>query len=88
MNDQIPLEQFPCLYTFKIIGRHGDAFVDRVSAVLGAHLGPLPRDEFKVRESAHGRYASLSIEVRVESRAQLEQIYADLRAEPEVLLYL
>lgn len=82
------LEQFPCHYTFKIFGRRSDSFVDRVREVVAGTLGPVPLDCVKVRESAHGRYLSVSIYIRVESRRQLERIYTDLRAEEEVLLYI
>jgi putative lipoic acid-binding regulatory protein len=41
-----------------------------------------------VRESARGRYVSVTIVVRVHNREQLEQVYSDLRAEEQVLLYI
>ena len=88
MSDAITLEQFPCIYTFKIFGRHGSAFPDRVREIVAATLGPVPLDSMKVRESARGRYQSVTIVVRVLSREQLEQVYRDLRAEEQVLLYI
>lgn len=88
MSGELQLEQFPCFYTFKIFGRHDEAFVARVRAVIGRHLGPVPLDSIKVRESAQGRYLSVTLCIRVESRVVLEQVYTDLRAEPTVLLYI
>ena len=41
-----------------------------------------------MRESSQGRYLSVTVLMRVESRDQLERVYADLRAEEEVLLYI
>jgi putative lipoic acid-binding regulatory protein len=77
-----------CLYTFKIFGRCSDSFVDRVRDIIAAILGALPPDAVSVRESSHGRYLSVTVLVRVESRDQLERVYADLRADGEVLLYI
>lgn len=88
MSDSIELEQFPCIYTFKIFGRHNQTFAERVREIVAATLGPVPLDSMKVRESARGRYLSVTIVVRVHSRAQLEEVYRDLRAEEEVLLYI
>lgn len=88
VSDRDGSEQFPCYYTFKIFGRRSDTFFDRVRAVIAGTLGPVPLDSTKVRESARGRYLSVTIVTRVETRAQLEQVYADLRDEEEVLLYI
>jgi putative lipoic acid-binding regulatory protein len=82
------LETFPCFYTFKVFGRRSDTFADRIRGVVSATLGEVPRDSVKVRESEHGRYLSVSVYVRVESRDQLERIYTDLRAEEEVIVYI
>ena len=88
MNGSDTLEQFPCVYTFKIFGRRSDRFVDRVRTIITATLGALPGDALTTRESSRGRYLSVTVLVRVESREQLERVYADLRAEDEVLLYI
>ena len=81
-------EQFPSIYTFKIFGRRSDTFVDRVREIIAATLGAVPLDAVKVRQSSHGRYLSVTVLIRVESRSQLERVYADLRAEEAVLLYI
>jgi uncharacterized protein len=88
MSEPEHLEQFPCVYTFKIFGRRSDTFVERVREIVGATLGAVPLDAVKVRESSRGRYLSVTVIIRVDSRRQLEQVYADLRAEEQVLLYI
>jgi putative lipoic acid-binding regulatory protein len=82
------LEQFPCVYTFKIFGRRSETFVDRVRGIIAATLGALPGDAVSVRESSRGRYVSVTVLVEVETPDQLERVYADLRADDEVLLYI
>jgi putative lipoic acid-binding regulatory protein len=81
-------ERFPCSYTFKIFGRRSETFADRVCEIIAATLGTVPPDALRIRESSGGRYLSVTVEIEVESRGQLERVYADLRAEAEVLLYI
>jgi putative lipoic acid-binding regulatory protein len=81
-------EEFPCEYTFKIFGRRSDTFVAQVRRMIAATLGDVADDAVSVRESSQGRYLSVTVLARVESRAQLERVYADLRAAAEVLLYI
>ena len=88
MNASESLERFPCFYTFKIFGRRSDTFVARVRMILAETLGAVPLDAVKVRESKQGRYLSVTVLIRVESRSQLERVYSDLRAEEQVLLYI
>ena len=88
MADPTTLETFPCFYTFKVFGRTSGSFVDVVRDIVGATLGVVPRDSVKVRESAKGKYSSVTLIAYVHSRKQLEQVYADLRAEEQVLLYI
>jgi len=88
MSESGGLEEFPCDYTFKIFGRRSDAFVERVRQIIASTLGAVPADAVRVRESSHGRYVSVTVLMRVDSRTQLERVYADLRAEAEVLLYI
>jgi uncharacterized protein len=88
MREEATLETFPNVYTFKVFGRRSPTFADRVREVIEQTLGRVPLDSTKVRESAHGRYLSVTVLARVHSREQLVKVYEDLRAEPEVLLYI
>jgi hypothetical protein len=88
MTEQPTLEQFPCEYTFKIFGRRSPTIVARVATIVAQTFGELPAGALRVRESSAGRYVSLTIVLWVDDRTQLEQVYAALRAEAEVLLYI
>jgi putative lipoic acid-binding regulatory protein len=88
VSEGIELETFPCVYTFKVFGRRSHTFVDRVREAIETTLGRVPLDSMKVRESAHGRYLSVTVLAQVHNREQLVRVYEDLRAEPEVLLYI
>jgi putative lipoic acid-binding regulatory protein len=82
------LEQFPCEYTFKIFGRRSDTFAEHVRAIVGATFGEIPAEAVRVRQSSAGRYLSVTVVLWVDDRQQLERVYTDLRADPEVLLYI
>jgi uncharacterized protein len=88
VSDIPSLQEFPCFYTFKIFGKRSDALVDQVRTAMGRTLGSVPLDSVKVRDSARGRYQSVTVYIRVESRDQLERVYEDLRAEAEVLFFI
>jgi len=88
MSDPLELEAFPCFYTFKIFGRTTETFAERVRQIVGLTLGAIPLDSIKVRESAKGRYLSVTLVAYVHNRSQLEKVYSDLRAEEQVLLYI
>ena len=87
MSDEVQLE-LPGEYTFKIFGRQSPTFVERVSAIITRTFGVLEPEAISVRASSAQRYVSISIVVSVDERPQLEQAYAELKAEPEVLLYI
>ncbi len=88
MSDTDTLQTFPCEYTFKIFGRQNDTFAARVQAIVAATFGPLDADAVSERASSGGKYVSLTIVQWVDRREQLEEVYAALKAEPEVLLYI
>ena len=88
MSEAVELEQFPCSYTFKIFGKRTETFAERVREIVAATLGVVPLDSIKLRQSAGGHYLSVTIVSQVHNRAQVERIYADLRVEEEVLLYI
>ncbi|MGD9764105.1 MAG: YbeD family protein [Candidatus Binatia bacterium] len=82
------LASLPGEYVFKIFGRRSPELVERVTATIAKTLGAVPPAAVRVRESSRGRYVSITIVVWAESRAQLERVYGDLRAVPDVLLYI
>jgi putative lipoic acid-binding regulatory protein len=88
MTSSDTLQTFPCEYTFKIFGRQSDSFVGRVEAIVAATFGPLARGAVSERASSGGKYLSVTIVQWVERKEQLEEVYAALKAEPEVLLYI
>jgi putative lipoic acid-binding regulatory protein len=77
---------FPCELPIKVLGRNEAAFRHAALAVVRAHYGA----EHRVAEqlSREGSYLSLTITVRAASREQIDAVYSDLVATPEILMVL
>jgi putative lipoic acid-binding regulatory protein len=86
--DGFDLLSFPCFYTFKVFGRQSDTFCAQVREVIASTAGCVPLDSVKARPSEHVKYVCVSVIARLQDRDQLERIYADLREQTEILLYL
>jgi putative lipoic acid-binding regulatory protein len=78
---QKDLLTFPCHYTFKAFGP-GDqdgTFSTTVQAAV-SRVVPVSRHAMRARASARGTYQCVSVLVTLQSWAQLEAIYRELRA--------
>lgn len=70
------LLEFPCVFTFKVMGIAEPQMTTDVIAVIQKHA---PGDYApKVKPSSKGTYHSLSIPVTVTSKEHIEGIYGDL----------
>lgn len=80
------LLKFPTDLPIKVFGRNDDAFRAAVSGVFEKHFG----SAFTIVEqtSGQGNYASLTVTVRAQSRAQADAVYQDLVAHELVLMAL
>ena len=86
-DDNTPLE-FPCAFPLKVMGHDDDGFAAEVTGIIARHLEPVDTGDIQRRPSRNGRFVSLTIEVRVASRSQLDAIYRDLNASDAVLMTL
>lgn len=70
------LVEFPCVFQFKAVGVATGEFVsdmlERVGRVLGRRVEP---HEHSVRQSARGRYESVTLDLFVHSGEQVYSIY-------------
>ncbi|OAB61906.1 hypothetical protein AY599_07100 [Leptolyngbya valderiana BDU 20041] len=85
--ENTPLE-FPCHFPIKAMVRASDQARAEVLDVVSSHVGFDPERDVRRRASRNGRFESVTISVRVESRQQLERIYIDVRKLDAVLMML
>jgi len=74
------LIEFPCHFEFKAFGPGGDdsRFDDQVLAAI-CTVVQASRQAMRIRPSSGGKYQCVSVLVTLQSRPQLEAVYAALR---------
>jgi putative lipoic acid-binding regulatory protein len=77
---------FPCDVPIKAFGYNAAGFRAAAAAVVHAHFG----NAFTISEqvSRNGKYLSLTITVRAQSRVQLDAVYHALVASDDILMVL
>lgn len=79
---------FPCDITVKAMGLADEAFEALVVGLVRTHAPNLGENTVSTRPSRGGKYLSVSVRVRAESRIQMDAIYLDLSAHHKVLMAL
>lgn len=82
------LLKFPCEFPIKAMGPGHEGFEDLVAGIVRRHAPNLGENAVTTRPSKGGKYLAVTVTIRAESRAQLDAIYQDLTACPEVLVAL
>lgn len=80
--------EFPCDFPIKMMGRDREAFYDAARGVVEEHAGPLGEDAVRTASSRNGRFVSMTVTIRAESRQQLDAIYRAASAHEEILVAL
>ena len=86
--DESPL-QFPCDFPIKVMGRdEDDDFRSAAVSIVEAEVGRLSADAVTTQPSRNGRFLSVTVTVRAESREQLDSLYRRLSSHERVLVVL
>ncbi len=88
MSDDASLLEFPCDFPIKIMGRDTMEFHAVARALVERHTGPLKDNAIRRSLSRKGRFVSITITVRAQSREQLDAIYRDVSSHEAVLVAL
>jgi putative lipoic acid-binding regulatory protein len=70
--------QFPCAFTFKVIGYADSNFTARVVSCVRDELQLAADPPFSLRSTAHGRHVAVTLEPLCASSQQVLAIYARL----------
>lgn len=79
---------FPTDHTLIAMGPLNDSFAAAIETALVAAGARRTSTEISIKHSRTGKYQSVHIEVHVESRSELEALYAVLKAHPDVVYRL
>jgi len=84
--DNPPPLEFPCDYPIKIMGEACETFEAEMVALIREHAPNLGEGAVSVRPSRGGKYVAITIQLRAESREQVDAITLALRGHPKVLM--
>lgn len=92
MTDQKPasgtpeetLIEFPCDFFIKVMGETSEDFANQMVQVIQAHEPKFDASKVDMRASSGGRFISLTCNVYVTSKIQLDNIYRALSEHPQV----
>jgi putative lipoic acid-binding regulatory protein len=82
------LLKFPCDFPIKAMGRAGEAFPGIVIDIVRRHAPNLDENRVRIRASSKGRYQSVTVTIRAESKSQLDNIYQALTDHDQVMMAL
>lgn len=95
MNSHLPprellleTHEFPCSYTFKVIGEASEGFVQNIVAAVRLGMGYDFDPPFHSKETAAGRHVSLTFEPVVNNPDQILAVYAELQQQQGVIMLL
>jgi putative lipoic acid-binding regulatory protein len=80
--------EFPCEISLKIFGRNEPEFRQTALAIMRSHFPDLDDQRIEERLSKADSYLSLTVKVRAQSRAQMDDVCTELCARPEILMVL
>jgi hypothetical protein len=80
--------EFPCDVPVKVFGRNEAAFRDAVIGIVRIHFPEFRERDLEQRLSRQDHYLSLTINLRVETRNQIDALYTELSAHEAVLMVL
>ena len=86
-NEKESLLEFPCRFPIKVMGRVQANFKSHVLDLIGTHVGKIAAEDVTVRASSQGNYLALTVNVTVQNREQLDDVYRTLTAS-ELILYV
>ncbi len=81
-----PLLEFPCDFPIKALGLSREGLEAQVVELVRRHAPDFQDADVVSRLSGGGKYTAVTVTVRAQSQAQLDAIYQDLTACPEIAM--
>jgi putative lipoic acid-binding regulatory protein len=80
--------EFPCDIPVKVFGRNDDAFQITVFEIARRHFPDFDAELVRSRLSRGDRFLSITLNLYVESKAQIDALYTEMSAHEHVLMML
>jgi putative lipoic acid-binding regulatory protein len=88
MQEEESLLEFPCDFPIKAIGRSDSGFEALALGIVRRHVPDFEAEGMRSVASRKGNYLSVTFNVRVTSRQQLDDVYRGLTACKAVLMVI
>lgn len=82
------LLEFPCTFPVKVMGRADSEFRRSVLDIVRRHAPEVSEADVRCQDSSRGRFISITVEIRAQSREQLDALYRELNGHESVLMTL
>jgi putative lipoic acid-binding regulatory protein len=82
------LFEFPAEFPLKIMGRAKDGFAQTVHDIVRKHAPDYDGSTMELRPSSAGNYISVTCTINATSKEQLDALYRELSAHPDVAMVL
>jgi uncharacterized protein len=88
IEHKMPRIEFPCAYPIKIMGIATAVFTAEVVSVCKRHAPEVCDEHVTVRMSNKGNYTAVTVMIEATGTAQLQNLFADLKATDSVKMVL
>jgi hypothetical protein len=88
MSNEETLLEFPCEIAVKAMGKAEPDFDLLIFELVRKHAPNISEGAVRSRPSKGGKWVSVTVTVRAESKAQMDAIYMDLTAHEKVVMAL
>ncbi|MDQ7001182.1 MAG: DUF493 domain-containing protein [Ghiorsea sp.] len=79
---------FPCDFPLKVMGTNNETFENDIVMIVRNHIPSLGEDAVKSKPSKTGKYLALTITFTAQSKAELDNLYREINAHPDVKMTL
>ena len=87
LEHESPFE-FPCQFPIKAMGKNIPDLDAIVVEIVRRHVDNLSENAVRTRTSKGEKFISITVEIEAQSKAQLDAIYTDLNACPDIVMTL
>ena len=87
LEHESPFE-FPCQFPIKAMGKNIPDLDAIVVEIIRRHVDKLSENAVRTRESKGAKFISITVEIEAQNKAQLDAIYTDLNACPNIVMTL
>lgn len=88
MHEEKTLLQFPCDFPIKVMGRAEPGFDTMILELVRKHFPDLQESAMTSRPSKGGKWVSVTLVLRAQSKSQIDAVYLDLTAHEKVVMAL